>query len=71
MNSMAAVNQETTAELQALAMKDPRFRKGQTRSKGGGALPSGAKRRVKLHPLNIMGIDSLCSQVSMHFPLRQ
>ena len=46
-NSMAAANQEISAELQALAMKDPRFKKGQTRAKGGGAPPGGGKRRVR------------------------
>lgn len=48
MNSMAAANQEISADLQGLAMKDPRFRKGQTRTKGGSAAPSGGKRRVSL-----------------------
>jgi hypothetical protein len=46
-NSMAAANQEISAELQGLAMKDSRYSKGQTRSKGGAANPSGGgKRRV-------------------------
>lgn len=45
---MSAANQEISPELQALAMKDPRFKKGQTRAKGGGTLvyKAGAKRRV-------------------------
>ena len=47
-NSMAAANQEISAELQGLAMKDPRFRKGQTRTKGGTVALSGGKRRVRL-----------------------
>lgn len=47
-NSMAAANQEISPELQALAMKDARFKKGQTRSKGGGAMPGGGKRRVRI-----------------------
>lgn len=45
-NSMVAANQEITPELQSLAMKDPRFKKGQTRSKGGSHPPGGGKRRV-------------------------
>ena len=48
LNSMAAANQEITPELQALAMKDPRFSKGQTRSKGGKGNPGGGKRRVRM-----------------------
>jgi len=49
LNSMAAANQEISPELQALAMKDSRFSKGQTRSKGGAAKPpGGGKRRVRL-----------------------
>ncbi len=44
---MVAANQEISPALQALAMKDPRFRKGQSRNKAGGKFSAaGAKRRV-------------------------
>ena len=48
MNSMAAANQEITAALQDLAMRDAGFRKGQMRNKAGGKFSaSGNKRRVR------------------------
>lgn len=46
-NSMAAANQEISPALQSLAMKDQKFKKGQTRQKKGSIQgPAGAKRRV-------------------------
>ena len=45
---MAAAEQEIPPALQALALKDPRFRKTQTRNKAGGVFSaSGSKRRVR------------------------
>lgn len=45
---MVAANQEITAELQDLAMRDSGFRKGQMRNKAGGKFSaSGNKRRVR------------------------
>ena len=51
-DSMSAANQEISPELQSLAMKDLRFKKGQTRNKGGVSLPgrAGGKQRVSLSP---------------------
>lgn len=51
---MVAANQEISTALQALAMKDPRFRKGQSRNKAGGKFSAaGAKRRVRLQSTSL------------------
>lgn len=47
---MLAANQEVPQALQNLAMKDQKYRKGQTRQiKGTIQPPTGAKRRVRFY----------------------
>lgn len=63
---MTAANQEISAELQLLAMKESRFRKGQTRVKGGSAPSGGGKRRVRLSACIFSKMSTFQSIIATH-----